>query len=163
MPRLVGDDALGDANSSSRGRKTGPQRVTCHLGGIKPGTGSVALQHQRHRLAAQSCFADVAVAVHGTKGCSLGDFRDLKPRAPGTDRAGCRVRPVGDTCLDQATACDQLDRNDWARTAYVRHMYGRDPRDPKLYHLVIDTTVTSVDTCVDTIVAVATGFWDARR
>jgi hypothetical protein len=56
----------------------------------------VALQHQRHRLAAQSCFADVAVAVHGTKGCSLGDFRDLKPRAPGTDRAGCRVRPIGD-------------------------------------------------------------------
>ena len=65
--------------------------------------------------------------------------------------------------LDQATACDQLHRNDWARTAYVRHMYGRDPRDPKPYHLVIDTTVTPVDTCVDTIVAVATGFWDARR
>ena len=163
MPRLLGDHALGDPGSSSRGRKACPQRVTCHLVAVEPGTGGVTLQHERDRLAAETCYADAAVTVHGAEGGSLGDARDLKPATPGTDRAGCRVRPLGDTCLDQATACDQLHRNDWARTAYVRHMYGRDPRDPKLYHLVIDTTVMPVDTCVDTIVAVVTGFWDARR
>jgi hypothetical protein len=43
MPGLLGDDALGDANSSSRGRKAGSQRVTCHLAGVEPGSTSVAL------------------------------------------------------------------------------------------------------------------------
>jgi hypothetical protein len=50
MPGLLGDDAFGDANRSSCGRKTGPQRVTGHLGGVKPGSTSVALQHEGHRL-----------------------------------------------------------------------------------------------------------------
>ena len=50
MPRLLGDDALGDTGSSSRGRKTGPQRVTGHLAGVGPGTDGVALQHECHRV-----------------------------------------------------------------------------------------------------------------
>jgi hypothetical protein len=32
--------------------------------------------------------------------------------------------------LDQATACDQLHRNDRARTAYVGHLYERIPEIP---------------------------------
>ena len=63
----------GTPSRSSRGRKTGPQRVTGHLAGVEPGPGGVALQHERHRLAAESCCADVAMAVHGAKGGSLGD------------------------------------------------------------------------------------------
>ena len=38
---LLGDDALGDPGSSSRGRQTGPQRVTGHLVEVEPGTGGV--------------------------------------------------------------------------------------------------------------------------
>jgi hypothetical protein len=56
----------------------------------------MALQHEGHRLTAESCCADVAVAVHGAKGRSLGDARDLEPPAPGADRAGNRVRTEGD-------------------------------------------------------------------
>ncbi|TDB84841.1 cytidylate kinase-like family protein [Actinomadura sp. KC216] len=33
-----------------------------------------------------------------------------------------------------------LEDNDRARTAYVKHFYGADPADPRLYHLVIDAT-----------------------
>src|SRR3954451_21131684 len=42
---------------------------------------------------------------------------------------------------------------DRAREAYVRHFYGRDARDPSLYHLVIDSTRLSEETIVELLVA----------
>ncbi|TDC94298.1 cytidylate kinase-like family protein [Actinomadura sp. 7K507] len=48
-----------------------------------------------------------------------------------------------------------LDDNDRARTAYVKHFYGVDPADPRLYHLVIDTTRLSVSATVELIVVAA--------
>ena len=73
VARLLGDDALGDTGSSSRGRKACPQRVTGYFARIKSGTGSVALQHERHRRSTESCRANVVMATHGAKGRSLGD------------------------------------------------------------------------------------------
>ncbi|MEW9533063.1 AAA family ATPase [Microbispora sp. NPDC049125] len=43
--------------------------------------------------------------------------------------------------------------NDRARAAYVRQFYRADPADPGLYHLVLDSTVIPVPTCVELIVA----------
>ncbi|MDL4821855.1 cytidylate kinase-like family protein [Actinomadura opuntiae] len=48
-----------------------------------------------------------------------------------------------------------LDDNDRARTAYVKHFYGADPADPRLYHLVIDTTRLPVPAAADLIAAAA--------
>jgi hypothetical protein len=48
-----------------------------------------------------------------------------------------------------------LDDNDRARTAYVKHFYGADPADPRLYHLVIDTTRLPVPAAADLVVAAA--------
>lgn len=45
-----------------------------------------------------------------------------------------------------------LEDNDRARAAYVRRFYRVDPDDPGLYHMVLDTTVLSLETCVDLIV-----------
>ena len=73
MPRLLGDDSFWDPDSGSRGRKASPQRMTGYLAGVEPGTGSVVLQHERHRLGAETCRSDVAMAVHGAKCRSLGD------------------------------------------------------------------------------------------
>jgi cytidylate kinase len=42
---------------------------------------------------------------------------------------------------------------DRAREAYVRHFYGRDARDPALYHLVIDSTRLTPETVVEVITA----------
>ena len=42
---------------------------------------------------------------------------------------------------------------DRAREAYVRHFYGKDSRDPGLYHLVIDSTALPAGTVVDVIAA----------
>jgi cytidylate kinase len=45
--------------------------------------------------------------------------------------------------------------SDLAREAYVRHFYGVEPNDPHLYHLVIDSTVLSLDSCVELIATAA--------
>jgi len=57
--------------------------------------------------------------------------------------------------IDRETAARQLERTDRARTAYVQHLYGVDPRDPRLYHLIIDSTTLSLETCVDLIATAA--------
>ena len=49
-----------------------------------------------------------------------------------------------------------LDANDRARTAYVKHFYGADPADPRLYHLVIDSTAIPLETVAELIVTAAT-------
>ncbi|MFC4000048.1 AAA family ATPase [Nocardiopsis sediminis] len=45
----------------------------------------------------------------------------------------------------------ELDDNDRARRSYVRRFYRTDPDAPKLYHLVLDSTVIPLATCVDII------------
>lgn len=54
--------------------------------------------------------------------------------------------------LDESTAARRLRDNDRAREAYVRHFYQTNPEDPKLYHLVIDSTVLSLEACAELIV-----------
>jgi cytidylate kinase len=59
--------------------------------------------------------------------------------------------------LDAETAARQQIATDRARAAYVRHFYRDCGRweDPANYHLVLDSTVLSFDTCVKLIVAAA--------
>ena len=59
--------------------------------------------------------------------------------------------------LDAETAARQQVATDRARAAYVRHFdhdHGRWD-DPANYHLVLDSTALSVDTCVKLIVVAA--------
>ena len=51
----------------------------------------------------------------------------------------------------------EMDANDRAREAYVRHFYRCDPGEAAHYHLVIDSTAFSVDTVVELVVAAARG------
>ena len=55
--------------------------------------------------------------------------------------------------IDKKTAERRVDSNDRARTAYGRDLYGVDPSNVDLYHLVIDSTVLDVSTAVQLIVA----------
>jgi cytidylate kinase len=57
--------------------------------------------------------------------------------------------------LTERQAWDQIEQNDNARTAYVRHFYRVDPADPALYHLLIDSTALPLDTCVELITTAA--------
>lgn len=61
--------------------------------------------------------------------------------------------------LDRVEAEHRLRTADLSREAYVRHWYHVDPRDPGLYHLVIDSTQIPLDACVDVIAAT----WESSR
>ena len=49
----------------------------------------------------------------------------------------------------------ELENNDRAREAYVRHFYRCDPRSARHYHLVVDSTALSVGAVVDVVVTAA--------
>jgi cytidylate kinase len=53
--------------------------------------------------------------------------------------------------IDRATAEHQMRSADLSREAYVRHWYHVDPRDPGLYHLLIDSTAIKLESCVELI------------
>ena len=57
--------------------------------------------------------------------------------------------------ISEREAWDALDRNDHARTAYVRYFYRTDPARSDHYHLVLDSTRISPEACVEIIVAAA--------
>jgi cytidylate kinase len=56
-----------------------------------------------------------------------------------------------------------LEANDRGREAYVRHFYRSDPRAPKHYHLVVDSTAVPLETVVDIVVQAAVGRGIAPR
>lgn len=70
------------------------------------------------------------------------------------EQAATRIEGV---TPEQAAAT--LVETDRARTAYVKRLYRADPTDPKLYHLLIDSTVLPLDAVADLIVAAARAAW----
>lgn len=66
--------------------------------------------------------------------------------------------------IEADVARKRLNETDKLRTLFVRRLYDRDPDDPKLYHLTIDSTVLPIDTVVELAATAATSFWrHARR
>jgi hypothetical protein len=51
----------------------------------------------------------------------------------------------------------EMEGNDRAREAYVRHFYRCDPAEAAHYHLVVDTTAFAIDTVVEMVVTAARG------
>ena len=56
---------------------------------------------------------------------------------------------------DEATVRKRQRELDRARDAYVKRFYRADPTDAHHYHLVIDSTMIDVSTCIDLIVRAA--------
>ena len=61
--------------------------------------------------------------------------------------------------VDAAEARRRQHEIDRARTAYLQRFYDTDGRDPRLYHLMVDSTVVALSICEDLIVTAATSFW----
>jgi cytidylate kinase len=57
--------------------------------------------------------------------------------------------------IDKDEAKRRLRDSDRARMDYVKHFYRADPRDPRHYHLVLNSTALTLETCVALIVAAA--------
>jgi cytidylate kinase len=61
--------------------------------------------------------------------------------------------------VDLDTARAHLTKTDVPRSRYVQRLYGRDPADPALYHLMLDSTVITLDSLVDLIATAAEAAW----
>jgi cytidylate kinase len=57
--------------------------------------------------------------------------------------------------IDEDEARRRQKSSDRARIDYVRHFYRADPRDPRHYHMVLDSTAVALPTCVELIVTAA--------
>jgi hypothetical protein len=58
------------------------------------------------------------------------------------------------------TAAEHQQDTDKAWSRFVQRLFERDPSDPRLYHVVLDSTAITLDDVVDTIAAAATAFWE---
>lgn len=65
--------------------------------------------------------------------------------------------------IDERTAERRLVANDHARETYVRRLYGVDPTDPALYHVVIDGPTVGTAACVEMILTAARARHEARQ
>jgi cytidylate kinase len=57
--------------------------------------------------------------------------------------------------IDEDQARRRQRNSDRARLDYVKHFYHADPRDPRHYHLMLDSTKVALPTCVELIVIAA--------
>lgn len=73
------------------------------------------------------------------------------------DRRATRGAAWEDVDLD--TARSRLESADSARSRSVQRLYGRDPTDPALYHLVIDGTAFDYESLVEVIITAARAAW----
>jgi cytidylate kinase len=89
-----------------------------------------------------------AAAVVLGKSCGYHVRLDGPPEA--RVARGAAIEGVG---LNEAQA--HMRAADKARTAYVRRLYGVDPADASLYHLVIDSTAIPIEAAVGLIVTAA--------
>lgn len=76
----------------------------------------------------------------------------VRLQGPKEDRIEQAMRVRG---FDEDIARQQQEETDRARTAYVKHFYRVDPTSPKLYHIVLDSTRLSFDTCVEIVLTAA--------
>jgi cytidylate kinase len=63
--------------------------------------------------------------------------------------------------IDEAEARRRQAAIDRTRALYVKRFYDVDATDPRLYHLMLDTTALPLDVCTDVVVTVATARWQA--
>jgi hypothetical protein len=57
--------------------------------------------------------------------------------------------------IDEQEARRRLRHSDRARVDYVKHFYSADPRDPRHYDVVLNSTTVPLDTCVELILTAA--------
>jgi cytidylate kinase len=87
------------------------------------------------------------VVLHGRP-----DVLSVRLSGPADARIAQMIALTG---TDEATARAEQKATDDARAAYAQAFYGVRQDDPDYYHLVLDTTVISHETCAQIIIAAA--------
>jgi hypothetical protein len=123
------------------------------IGRAAEGEGGVILGRAGAVLLAEHPGA-LHVRLDGTRARRLA--RTLAhPAGEGAGAAGADQGEIVPTGTSQRDVERMLDDNDRARAAYVKHFYGADPADPRLYHLVLDTTRLPEPAAVELITTAA--------
>ncbi len=130
------------------------------VGGVLPT--STLPDARAYRQQTERVLAEIA---DGTGGVVLGRAGAMvlkeRPDALHVRLDGPPERRLAAACSRSANDPEEVRRemegNDRAREAYVRHFYRCDPNDALHYHLVVDSTAFSIDTVVDLVVTAARG------
>jgi cytidylate kinase len=136
--------------------------LTSVLGLPLPGGDADPRGHLRHQVE-----SSVAEVVSGAGGVILGRGAAVVLHDHPTT-FHVRLRGSSDRCLAQGMAIESVTEDvarthqadtdkAWAR--FVMRLFDKDPADPNLYHVVLDSTMLSFDTCIDVIETAATAFW----
>jgi cytidylate kinase len=72
----------------------------------------------------------------------------------------CLAQGMSIEGVSEAAAREHQERADRAWSRFVTRLFDRDPADPRLYHLMVDTTVIPVERCVELIAVAASAFWE---
>jgi cytidylate kinase len=128
------------------------------VGGVLPVTGipdEGAFRLQTERVLAEIADTAGGVVLGRAAALVLRDRADaLHVRLDGPpDRRLAAVVARSSRPRDEVRR--ELEANDRAREAYVRHFYRCDPAAAKHYHLVVDGTALPLDSVVDLIVMAA--------
>jgi cytidylate kinase len=100
----------------------------------------------------QLASTDAGVILGRGAAVVLGKGRGFHVRLDGPPRLrvvqGAEIEGVS-----EGEARRHLDAADQARDTYVRRLYRTDPADPRLYHLIIDSTALPLDTVTEIILS----------
>jgi cytidylate kinase len=114
-----------------------------------------AFRDQTERVLHQVAETDGGVILGRAAAIVLADHAEsLHVRLDGPLEGRVR-RAVGLEGVDEEKARKLAAETDRAREAYVKHFYKCDARDARHYHVVLDSTVLDLDTCVDVVVTAA--------
>jgi cytidylate kinase len=124
-------------------------------GVVLPEPTSAEFCRETERLLIEAADAGDVVVLGRAGAIVLGDRPGaLHVRLDGPEEArvfqGMRVEDI-----DEDEARRRQRGSDRARIDYVKHFYRTDPRDPRHYHLVLDSTAVPLATCVELIVTAA--------
>ena len=110
------------------------------------------------RLAGSS---GAVVLGHGAAAALLSrsDVLRVRLEGPASRRLRRAMRLEG---LEEAAARRRLAAADRAHRAYLRRLFDREPDDPGLYHLVLDSTALPSEACVQVILAALEGLHRPR-
>ncbi len=129
--------------------------LSSDMGGIVPlladtVTSADFYRATREILMRQAATGEGVILGRGAVAALRGDPSVLRVRLDGSPDARMR-RVMSLQGMDEESAKRAMRRLDSAHRAYVKHFYGASLDDPRLYHLMIDSTVLSIEGCIDLI------------
>lgn len=111
--------------------------------------------HETKRLLIEAANSGEVVVLGRAGALVLRDRTDtlhVRLDGPETARVAQAMRLQD---IDENDARHRQRNLDRAQTDYFKHFFGTDPRDPRHYHMFLDSTALPLDTCVELIVTAA--------